>query len=328
MDSMEPKKLALIRILQILQKHSDQDHPLTQSQIGDYLQKDYGILIDRRAISRNLSLLKEADIDIQSGHGGSYLGQREFEDSELRLLIDGVLCSKYIAPGYSQDLIRRLSAMASKHFVSHATHIHSVDSWNKTENKELFLNIELIDSAIEQKVQVNFTYNKIGIDKKLHASSRQTVTPYQLILNNQRYYLMGRNEQWGDMVFYRLDHITGMELSAAPATPVSSIPGYAKGIDYKKLSSTLPYMYSDAPQSITMLADVDVVDQIVDWFGRDIKIRKDSAIPEKVTVTVNASPTAMEHWAMQYINHVEITSPAALRTKIREGLEKGMKKYK
>ncbi len=46
MDALEPKKLALLRILQILEKHSDCDHPLTQEDIDDYLDKDYGIVIE------------------------------------------------------------------------------------------------------------------------------------------------------------------------------------------------------------------------------------------------------------------------------------------
>ena len=34
MDNLEPKKLALIRILQIFEKYSDYDHPLTQEDIA------------------------------------------------------------------------------------------------------------------------------------------------------------------------------------------------------------------------------------------------------------------------------------------------------
>lgn len=48
MDCLEPKKMALIRILQILQTHSDCDHPLRQEDIACYLEKDYGITIDRK----------------------------------------------------------------------------------------------------------------------------------------------------------------------------------------------------------------------------------------------------------------------------------------
>ena len=40
MDSFEPKKLALLRIWQILQKYSDYDHPLTQDDIALHLEND------------------------------------------------------------------------------------------------------------------------------------------------------------------------------------------------------------------------------------------------------------------------------------------------
>ena len=58
----EPTKLALVRILQILEQYSDFDHPLKQQDIIDYLDKDYGISIERKAVGRNLSLLWRAAI--------------------------------------------------------------------------------------------------------------------------------------------------------------------------------------------------------------------------------------------------------------------------
>src|SRR5699024_12427877 len=56
MESFEPKKLALIRIWQILKEYSDYDHPLTQDDIARHLENNYGIVIERKAISRNISL--------------------------------------------------------------------------------------------------------------------------------------------------------------------------------------------------------------------------------------------------------------------------------
>ena len=72
MDSLEPKKLALIRIWQIFHKYSDFDHPLTQDDIASYLNRDYGIIIERKAIGRNISLLKEAGFEIASSRSGCY----------------------------------------------------------------------------------------------------------------------------------------------------------------------------------------------------------------------------------------------------------------
>ncbi len=327
MESFEPKKLALIRIWQILNEYSDYYHPMTQENIAERLEKDFGIVIERKAISRNLSLLKEAGVEIESRRAGSYIDCREFEDSELHMLIDGVLSSKHITAKHSKDLIDRLCGLSNKYFRSSVKHIHSVNDWSKTDNQALFYNIELIDTAIEKKKQIHYDYNKYGIDKKLHKSSQQYVSPYLMILHNQRYYLMAYSEYWGNMVFHRLDRITNMTITDKKATPVTSVPGYEKGISFRDLSSTMPYMYTDKPERIEFLADVGIIDQIVDWFGNDVRIMKTDD-EHCVKVSLTASPTAMEYWALQYLSFVEITSPESLRVRLREALEKGLEKYK
>lgn len=326
MDSFEPKKLALLRIWQILQKHSDYDHPLTQDDIALHLENDYGIVIERKAIGRNLSLLKEAGIEIESRRAGSYLETREFEDSELKLLIDGVLCSQHINPRQSSDLIEKLCKLSNKYFRSRVKNIYTVKDWNKTENPALFYNIELVDIAIEEGKQLQYDYNKYGLDKQLHKSSFQRVTPYQLILHNQRYYLMAYSGYWGNMVFHRLDRISNIRLYDKPAHPIRDVPGYESGIDYKKISSTMPYMYTDEPERIEFATEPWMVDQAIDWFGKDIAVRK-TEDENKVIVSLWASPNAMEHWAMQYINYVEVISPAHLRECIKENLRNGLRKY-
>ena len=127
-----------------MKEYSDYDHPLTQDDIARHLENDYGIVIERKAISRNISLLKEAGIEIESRRAGSYLEGRDFEDSELKLLIDGVLCSKHITAKHSADLIDRLCGLSNKYFRSHVKNIYSVNDWSKTDNQALFYNIELI----------------------------------------------------------------------------------------------------------------------------------------------------------------------------------------
>ncbi len=324
MDSMEPKKLALVRILQILEKHSDIDHLLTQEDIAHYLYKDYGIAIERKAISRNLSLLKEADFDIESTKNGSYLASRQFENSELRLLIDGVLSSRHITPRHSRDLIDKLCSLASKYFRANVKNIHSVAEWNKTDNQSLFYNIELISEAIESGRRICFDYNKYGTDKKLHRTRTHTVSPYQLILHNQRYYLMAYADKWHNMVYFRVDRITNMTVTEDKLTPINTVDGYEHGINYGEIATALPYMFTDKPEQIVFLATENIVDQIVDWFGKDVKFEK---CGDRLQVTVKASPNAMEFWAMQYLNCVEVLRPKGLRNRIKENIANAMEKY-
>ncbi len=327
MDSFESKKLALIRILQILEVNSDEEHPLTQDEIASYLDRDYGIEIERKAIGRNISLLKEAGFNIVSSRKGAYLAGRRFENSELRLLIDGVLSSRHITAKHSKDLINRICGLTNKYFKSNVNYISSVDEWSKTGNAALFYNIELIDEAIETKKQLHYTYNKFGTDKKLHKSSQQYVSPYQMILHNQRYYLMAWSEYWGNMVFHRLDHITDMSVTDKPAVSLTSLQGYEQGIDYSRFASAMPYMFNDEPQLIRFRADIEIMDQIVDWFGKDVNVQSDKEHEGFVIVSVKASPNAMEYWALQYVKYAEVLSPAQLRDKIKDTLRAAVKRY-
>lgn len=329
----ENKKLALLRILHILLYHSDERHPLKQEEIAGYLEKDYGIVVERKAIGRQLALLHEAyDVPnspivlISDRRRGTYVEQREFEDTELRLLIDGVLSSRHITAKHSKDLIEKLCRQSNKYFRSHVKNVYSVSDWNKTDNSAVFLNIELIDEAIERGLQLRFVYNKYGADKQLHQTSHPRVSPYQLILHNQRYYLMARHERFEDMHFYRLDRITEMQIIEDRAlTPVREVKGYESGIDYKKLSTSLPYMFADSPEYVEFLVEEWAIDHVIDWFGKDIKIEK---MDERYKVGVLVSPMAMEYWALQYVRSVEIISPASLRERVRDALEKGVDKYR
>ena len=85
-------------------------------------------------------------------------------------------------------------------------------------------------------------------------------------------------------------------------------------------------MYTDQPRHIELRADKKIIDQIIDWFGTDIFFLEEDE--NHIRATVKASPMAMEHWATQYIKHVEVLSPSSLRKAIKESLAEGIDKYK
>ena len=327
----EGKKVALLRVLQILEKYSDTEHPLTHEDIASYLYKDYDIEVDRKFVAKQITLLHEVYdvlsspiVIISDKRKGTYIEQRTFEDSELRLLIDGVLSSRYITAKHSKDLIEKLCGQANQYFRPRVKNIYSVNDWNKTENVAVFLNIELIDEAIESGKQLRFVYNKYGADKKLHQTSHPRVSPYQLILHNQRYYLMARHERFEKVNFYRLDRITDMEIVDKPLKDIHSVEGYQSGIDYKKIASGRPYMFSDNMEYVEFLTDENTLDQVIDWFGTDVKIENEGG---RYKVSLLASPSAMEYWALQYVKSVEVISPQSLRERIKKTLVEGVKQY-
>ena len=65
MDSMQPKKLLIINILDILKKYTDEDHRLSQKEIAEILETEYDMKADRKAIKRNLMNLIEFGYEIE-----------------------------------------------------------------------------------------------------------------------------------------------------------------------------------------------------------------------------------------------------------------------
>lgn len=317
--SREPKKLALLRILQLLQRLSYEGHPLTQADIARELEQRYGITMERKAVSRNISVLREAGYDIVSVRDGCYLREREFEPGELRALIDGVISSRYINGSQSKALIEKLTDLGGPGFDPHIRHLRTLPYADKADNQELFLNIELVDEAITAQKQLSFDYNRYGVDGQPHKTKRHRVSPYQLLLHNQRYYLAARNERYGSLTFYRLERITCVKILDEPLTPPE------QGMDFSALSLERPYLFTDASEKVVFYADESIADQVIDWFGSAAHIR-----PEKgrLRVTVTTSTEAMRYWALQYLNYVEVISPPKLRENICRDLAAGIEKYK
>ena len=84
-------------------------------------------------------------------------------------------------------------------------------------------------------------------------------------------------------------------------------------------------MIDNYEEMIEFIADGWAIDQIVDWFGKDIRIeeRQDG----RFLVSLRASVNAMEYWAMQYMNAVEIISPLELRERIKKNVQSANEKY-
>lgn len=323
--AFESKKTLIFRIYQILEEYSDFEHPLTHQDIIEKLDRDYGIECERKAVGRNIACLKEMGFDIESSKEGSYLASRKLENAELRLLIDSVLASRNVNPTHSKQLIDKLISIGGHNFKSHVKHVYSVKDWGKSDNKDFFYNIDVIDEAIENGKKIHFFYNKVGLDKALHPSLEHKGSPYQMLLHNQRYYLMMFDEVFDQVGYYRLDKITNITILDEYAKPLKQNKGFEKGINYKEISTALPYMYNDKPIPVTIKCRNYMMDTISDWFGTDFVVnRVDDA---HFTATIKASEKAMLYWVLQYNYKVEVISPESLRQKVIESLQKTLDKY-
>ena len=308
-----------------MEENTDSDHRLSQQDIVGLLKEKYDIDCERKAVGRNLETLRQAGYEIDSARGGICLFSRRFENSELRLLIDSVLSSRYIDSKHSGDLISKLEKEGGKYF-SESSHLSYNRQWDKTPNKSVFFTIEILDEAISRKKKVRFVYNGYDLKKRLVPlpKGERKVSPYFLLLHNQRYYLICCEDGKDDIGYFRVDRITGIEICKETARPLSEVRD-AESISPHNLDSAFPYLLDGKAEKIEMRCNKKIFSDLVDWFGSRFTVTGSEG--DYVDVTLSAPQKAMEYWALQYGESVEILSPVSLRNSLGEIAKKMTIKY-
>lgn len=354
MDTRQPKKLLIINILEILRRYTDEEHRLSQKEIAEILKKEYNMTADRKAIRRNLLNLMECGYDIEysetvrripvsnpmtgeSHTEESYIWsdfylKREFDDNELRLLIDSLLFSRHIPYDQCKELVEKIEGMSSVYFHSRVRHIAKMPR-DKTDNKQLFLNIELLDEAISPKCKVIFKYMEYGTDKKMRVKKRPDgtereyiVTPYQMAAREGKYYLICNHDKYDDISNYRLDRIRELKILDEPARPFEKLKwSDERTLDLAAYMKEHPYMYSSRNVRASLRINKAMVSGMIDLFGKDISFSDEDE--NKVTVSVYANELATEQFAKSYAPDVIVLKPKELADKIRENMERSLEAY-
>ena len=320
------KKVLIILILEVLRKYSDAEHPLTQQAILKKL-KEYGMDCDRRSVKSNVQYLKDMGYDI-SMDDGYRLISREFDDAELRILIDSVLFSKSISRKQAKEIVEKLRSLGSNYFSAKVSHISNLPEINRTENKQALYSVDTINDAIAVKKKIRFFYNTIGTDFKLRHTKDEpsVVSPYQIVANNGRFYLICNYDNHDNVVNIRIDKMTDVEMLEDKIKPMKDVPELANGLNLPKHMAEHMYMFSGPSVPVIFATTENMMSDLVDWFGKDIRVLKQG--DNKITVRVVCNEKAMRFWALQYGPYVEILEPETLRSQIKADVEEMRKKYK
>ena len=342
MYTAQPKNMLVMNILEILKKHSDAEHPLNQKDVIDLLQSEYQMTVDRKAVKRNLMNLLDCGYNLeyketarinkkgeQEALYSDWYLERDFTDAELRLLIDSLLFSKHIPYSQCKELIEKLEGLSNKYFKAKVKHIRNLPE-NMPNNKQIFYNIEVLDEAISKGKKVEFLYNDFGTDKKLHprVSSngeprKYVVNPYQMAATNGRYYLIANYDKYDNISHYRVDKISDIKILDESAKKQREL---SESINLPKHMAEHIYMFSGESERVTMRIEKFLVNDVIDWFGKDVSFYDETE--DEVTASVVVNLKAMRYWAKQYANHVEVLKPQKLREQIKEDLVKAEGKYK
>ncbi|MDX9887765.1 MAG: WYL domain-containing protein [Anaerovoracaceae bacterium] len=318
MATGQVKKLYIIQILNILKNYSDIDHPLLQRDIIDYMSKDYNVECERKAVGRNIENLKDLGYEIEYNNG-YYLVQREFEESELRFLVDSILASRYIPVNQAKDLIKKLTDQSNIYFKDKVKHISNIANMDHQETNEMFYTIDILSEAIARKKQVKFFYRKYNLEKKLinTSSEKHLVNPYQIILANGKYYLIGNVDKYDNVTHFRVERIWDIEMEGSKRKDPNEVNELKNGLDLPKHMLEHIYMFGGESVPVTLRIDNGVIGDIIDWLGTEIEIvQEEDGLHSQVMFKANQN--AMKYWAMQFGEKVVVLKPEALRNQVKD----------
>lgn len=261
-----------------------------------------------------------------------YYYENDISDVELRYLIDCVLYSRIMEPSQGRELIRKLQNLSGKTLIQDTSYINNIKEEIYIANKETLNNVQILQDAIREQKKVSFVFNGCNTEKKLVPlyGKARCFHPYQIVFSNGRYYLMAASDSMvkkGEYHLYRIDLLTEVEKTSAAANRIADVFEVYTNRDLIRLTRENPYMFSGKPQEITLRVKKSILVQIVDWFGKNFEIIKDSETKETLDIKVEANPNAMLYWVLQYSLNLEVLKPDDFREKVKESINSIKKKY-
>ena len=315
---MLTEKAITICLLEVLREYSDESHILSMNDITSKINQLYGLNPDRRTIYSSLETLAELGYDVsfyKENGKGYYIRDRQLEASEAHLLSDAVCSFPFISEKQTAQLLKKIHSFVSVHERRNIKNLTVIRANQKTINKQVFFNIEMLDEAIEKRVKVTFDYFDYGVDKQLHKrrEKKYKVNPYGMVYSNEHYYLVCVMSRQDRVSMYRLDRIQNIEITDIPLDERES------GFDPHVAVKNAVYAFTGQAETIELLVERKVLNDVIDKFGINLITSEEN--DGRIRVIVNASRMGMKYWALQYLENAEVVAPQDLRDEIMRTIE-------
>lgn len=323
----------LLRLQQIFLQETDEAHGLTMEQLLNRLDT-FGIKAERKSIYENIETLNQCGMDIlkekRGGHTYYYAASRDFETAELRLLADAVASSRFITAKKSDQLLQKLASLTSTHQGAGLRRQVHVASRIKNMNETIFYLIDDLNRAIEENVAVEFCYYDWqyagGTLKRepRHKGRRYLVSPWQLLWQDEFYYLVAFDHTAGEIRHYRVDRMGGIALTEQKRQGEQAF----KQIRMEDYTARLFGMFGGETRRVTLLFPARLLDVMIDRFGKDIRPQP-AAKEGFLTLRTEVIPSLPFYgWLFSLGTEVTITEPAELKEEYVAALTRQLEKEK
>lgn len=323
-------KIRLIKLLEILRQHSDEDNYLSTPEIIERL-ATIGIVCDRRTLYKDVELLNESGYEVlcekSPGKPNGYcVADRSFNVSELRILMDAVQASSFVTPKKTKELVDKIANLGGSHRAELLQSNIVKFNTTKSANENIFYSISEINAAIENGKKVSFEYfdfNEKHERVYRRNGKRYYVNPLTTIYDDNNYYLICYYGKYEGVVHYRIDRMDHVEMVVNQ--PIDLYKG--NPIDLQHHKKTLFGMFQGKEQKVEFIADKSLLDVIFDVFGDAVKLAPERENAVRFAASVQLSPT-FYGWCLSFGDKLRVVGPSEVVEKVVEYIHSLTEGYK
>lgn len=304
------QKLKMLYLNDIFLKYTDEEHSLTIAEIIVML-AEKGISVERKTLYNDIQLLKDFGLDIVMNNGKQYsyyLASRDFELPELKLLADAVASSRFLTDKKSRELLRKIEDLASVYEGKQINRQVYVANRVKSMNERIYINVDIIHRAINEKKQISFRYFDYDLNKKKrYRDGLRVASPFALTWDDERYYLVAFYPKRPDnYTNFRIDRMEEIEILD---DKVAKVP---KDFSLSEYMNSTFSMFSGEIRDVKLRFSNFLINAVLDRFGKSVIIIPDG--DEHFTVSVKVRKGAPFYgWMFQFGANASIIRPSDMK---------------
>jgi len=326
MPKSSGQKLKLLYLKDILLTQTDEQNKLTVKELIDRLAQ-YDIKAERKTIYDDIETLRQYGMDIlteESKSNAYYVGERDFELAELKLLADAVESSKFITEKKSLGLIKKLEGLTSKHEAGKLRRQVFIQNRVKSMNESIYYSVDSLHEAILEGRKISFKYFDYNIKKERafrKGGALYIVSPVALTWNDEKYYLIAHSGTVEGFKHFRVDKMASVK--KLDDTSSKDIKSFNIAEYTKKVFG----MYGGEETKVRLRINNKLAGAVIDHFGKDVILTPDGEEHFIVTVEVVISPIFFG-WLFQFGDLCQVISPKSLKDELKNTTEKFLGKLK
>ena len=363
----EHNSLLGLKIMDILREHTNINHGLSQQEIVELLEDEYETEVDRKTVGRNLKLLLEYDDERHIGYETlkrtqngkenpirtNFYYKSDFEIGEMQVVLDSILSNRHISMKHTKDLIERICGNHKEFKTQWIRSIAFYDTYYKRDIQDLFLNLEKILDAIEEKRDISICVCECDENLKLVEGRKLRVSPVQLFMYEQTYYLLvirntaslkGESGMTRRIDVFPVEDLKIYKMYDTKNNAQEEFKKLQPGASFAKLLETFPYMEfrgAKKVETMTFVIPKCYLKDVVARFANNIRFKE---IPNSksvnnsiwrdalVKVSVKTTRPAMERFMQEHRDHLYMLDPISMNweyyiEKRRQEFEKAVKEH-